>query len=182
MLWCYVASAVLVLERFTAVNCGDFGRPMWQMKSAPWMLWPVTTESGGRVQESETLSVCSAMCFRCMKQIVRQSPWPCVLVLKLSVQSVWEGKLIVVECSELQSQSPSTGWQHCSSNHCHNWLHHRSWKTASFLLVLNWQQVCDSQFKLYQAFITTHAAYASTSKSKIVWIETELFSARGGYA
>ena len=35
-----------------------------------------------------------------------------------------------------ESQTPSTGLQHHSTNHCHSWLRHRSWKIVSHHSIL----------------------------------------------
>ena len=66
------------------------------------------------------------------------------------------------------------------SNHCHNWLHHRPPKTVSKRTVFHWcsdgsKFVTETEIILGVSLITAHTAFASTNKTKIVWIETELF-------
>ena len=80
-------------------------------------------------------------------------------------------------------QTPSTGLWHPSSDHCHNWVCHRSRKTSasSFSLVLKWKYVCNTVtdksnyikrlFYIYLSMLLT----PSQIKTKTVWIKMELF-------
>ena len=62
---------------------------------------------------------------------------------QISIQKRKDGKCLQPN-QDVDVQTPRTGLRHPSSNHCHNWLRHRSRKTDcqptdSFSLVLEWQ-------------------------------------------
>ena len=67
-----------------------------------------------------------------------------------------------------------------SFNHCYNWLCHRSQKLSANEQFFVGAQTVVSLLQTTQiisdvCFITDYVPYASSNKTKIVWIETELF-------
>ena len=74
-------------------------------------------------------------------------------------------------------QTPSTGLLHPSSNHCRNSLH----RNRVLKIFFNGAQVAVNLEEATQiisgiSFTTAHIVYVNTNKTKIVWVETELFS------
>ena len=83
-------------------------------------------------------------------------------------------------------QTPSTGLRHPSTTAVF------SYAIGSWKLSANEQFFIGAQTEVislqttpiisHVCFITDHVAYASSNKTKIIWIETELFFTRGGCA
>ena len=76
--------------------------------------------------------------------------------------------------------TPSIGLWHPSSTHCHYWLCHSFPNTQYFEFFTSAQMAVSLQTHRQMiphsiSVITAPIAYASTSKTQIIWSETELF-------